>query len=87
MNKTLLGLAVLPFVAGNAIAAQPLTDKQMDQVAAGHILVETDTTDTTFIGVSVGGPLFVAPPSSVATTLGDVILPLTTIQVIWGAIP
>lgn len=35
MNKFTLGLAVLPFLAGPALAGQPLTDKQMDTVTAG----------------------------------------------------
>ncbi len=36
MKRLLLGMAILPFVAGVALAAQPLTDKQMDKVTAGH---------------------------------------------------
>jgi hypothetical protein len=87
MNRTLMGLAVMPFVAGTAIAAQPLTDKQMDKVTAGHFLVLSETTDVSFVGISIEGPLFIPPPSTTATTLGNVILPLTTIQVIWGAVP
>jgi hypothetical protein len=35
MNKLLLGLAALPFLAVAASAAQPLTDQQMDRVTAG----------------------------------------------------
>lgn len=37
MNKFTLGLAVLPFLAGPALAGQPLTDKQMDTVTAGFV--------------------------------------------------
>jgi hypothetical protein len=35
MKKVLMGLAVLPFLAGVAAAGQPLTDQQMDRVTAG----------------------------------------------------
>ena len=35
MKRLLMGLAVLPFFAGLAVAAQPLTDQQMDRVTAG----------------------------------------------------
>ncbi|MGE0258714.1 MAG: hypothetical protein AB7H71_00905 [Alphaproteobacteria bacterium] len=35
MKKTLMGLAVLPFLAGAAVAAEPLNNQQMDWVTAG----------------------------------------------------
>ena len=35
MKKVLMGLAALPFLAGVAVAGQPLTDGQMDRVTAG----------------------------------------------------
>lgn len=35
MNKVLMGLAALPFLAGTAVAGQPLTNHQMDLVTAG----------------------------------------------------
>jgi len=41
MNKVLLGLAALPFLAGAAFAAQPLTDQQMDVVTAGFDALST----------------------------------------------
>jgi hypothetical protein len=41
MNKVLLGLAALPFLAGAASAAQPLTDGQMDTVTAGFDALST----------------------------------------------
>jgi len=85
MKKLLLGLAVLPFVAGVALAAQPLTDRQMDNVVAGHDLSLIETTDVSLIIIRVNEPP-VAPPSN-NLTVGNVILPLTTIQVIWQAIP
>lgn len=41
MNKVLLGLAALPFLAGAASAGQPLTDSQMDTVTAGFASIST----------------------------------------------
>ena len=35
MKRLLMGLAALPFAAGVAMAAQPLTNQQMDRVTAG----------------------------------------------------
>jgi hypothetical protein len=35
MKKLLFGLAALPFLAGVALAAEPISDAQMDQVTAG----------------------------------------------------
>jgi hypothetical protein len=35
MNQLLLALAALPLVAGVASAAEPLSDTQMDRIAAG----------------------------------------------------
>jgi len=35
MKKVLMGLAALPFLAGAALAGQPLTDQQLDRVTAG----------------------------------------------------
>ena len=35
MKKVFLGLAALPFMAGVAMASQPLTSQQMDRVKAG----------------------------------------------------
>jgi hypothetical protein len=37
MKKVLMGLAILPFLAGVAVAGQPLNDRQMDQVTAGFL--------------------------------------------------
>jgi len=85
MKKLLLGLAILPLAAGVALAAQPLTDKQMDNVVAGHDLSLVETTDVSLIVIRVNEPP-VAPPAG-NLTVGNVILPLTTIQVIWQAIP
>jgi len=55
MKRLLLGLAVLPFVAGVALAQDPvkLTGQQMDKVTAGWDLMETDVSNTsvTVIGI------------------------------------
>ncbi|MGH7116613.1 MAG: hypothetical protein ACREE9_19210 [Stellaceae bacterium] len=86
MKQLLLGLATLPFVAGVAFAAQPLTDNQMDKVTAGHTLTLLETTDVSVIGIRVGvAP--VTPPASAGLLVGNVVLPLTTIQVWWTAVP
>jgi hypothetical protein len=37
MNKVLMGLAALPFLAGAAADGQPLNNQQMDQVTAGFL--------------------------------------------------
>lgn len=39
MKKALMGLAVLPFLFGAAVAGQPLTNQQMDQVTAGFTAI------------------------------------------------
>lgn len=57
MNRMLYGLAALPFVAGVALAGQPvqLTDKQMDKVTAGFDARYDETANTSFVSVSVYG--------------------------------
>jgi hypothetical protein len=42
MNKLLIGLAAMPFLAGVAMAGQPtpLSDTQMDKVTAGTIDIQ-----------------------------------------------
>jgi hypothetical protein len=86
MKKFLLGLAILPFVAGVALAAQPLSDKQMDKVVAGHDLSLVETTDVSIIGIRVNEPVVVFPPTGPQPYL-NVILPLTTIQVYSFVVP
>lgn len=39
MKKALMGLAVLPFLAGVAAAGEPLTDQQLDRVNGGFIAI------------------------------------------------
>jgi len=68
MKKLLLGLAVLPFLAGASLAGQPqaLTDQQMDKVAAGFDFVETDINNVgaTWIGVNLADKSATFCPSS-----------------------
>lgn len=79
MNKVLLGLAVLPFLAGAASASQPLSDTQMDGVTAGHVAlasslatalgsrVVTQTLDTAAVAV-IGTAMSPGIGGSVALT-------------------
>ncbi len=94
MKRLLLGLGILPFVAGVALAGQPLADYQMDKITAGHDLSLIETTDVTQVGIFVNEPAppppttVTKPDGTVATTtlVGHVNLPLTTIQIWWVAI-
>jgi hypothetical protein len=58
MKRLLIGLAVLPFLAGVSLAAQPvpLTDTQMDTVTAGFDFEEHDITNTGVAWVFVNKP-------------------------------
>jgi len=58
MKKLLLGLAVLPFLAGVSLAGQPqaLTDQQMDKVAAGFDFAEVDINNVGAVAVLVNEP-------------------------------
>jgi hypothetical protein len=53
MKSLIYGLAALPFLAGAALAQQPipLTSKQMDQVTAGHF--EEDMSNTSITALSI----------------------------------
>jgi hypothetical protein len=55
MKKLFYGLAALPFVAGLALAGEPmqLNDKQMDKVTAGFDLNEIDISNTSWTQVSI----------------------------------
>jgi hypothetical protein len=85
MNKTVMGLAILPFMAGAALAAQPLTDKQMDKVTAGHDFQTLELTNSTFVSIAIEEPTL-SPPSG-SLIVGNVILPIASMQVVWGIIP
>jgi hypothetical protein len=64
MKKLLLGLAVLPFLAGASVAGQPqpLSDQQMDKVAAGFDFTETDINNVGALNIQINDPL--NPPST-----------------------
>jgi hypothetical protein len=85
MNKTLMGLAILPFLAGTAFAGQPLTDKQMDKVTAGHDFQSLELTNSTFISIAIETPVLAPPAGSL--TVGTVVLPIASMVVTWGIIP
>jgi hypothetical protein len=58
MKKLLLGLAVLPFLAGASVAGQPqpLTDQQMDKVAAGFDFTEIDINNLGAVSIQINDP-------------------------------
>ena len=56
MNKFTLGLAVLPFLGGPALAAQPLSDKQMDTVTAGFTFSVEEQTNFSTILIDINQP-------------------------------
>jgi hypothetical protein len=55
MKKLLCGLAVLPLLAGIALADQPvqLSDKQMDNVTAGFDLSVIERSNTSWTQISI----------------------------------
>lgn len=55
MKRLLYGLAALPFLAGVALAEQPvqLNDKQMDKVTAGFDFFRTEISNTSWTQVSI----------------------------------
>ena len=66
MKRFLYGLAVLPFLAGVSLAAQPvaLSDSQMDRVTAGFDFAEAHITNVGTVSVGVDEP---APVASATT--------------------
>jgi hypothetical protein len=85
MKRTLMGMAILPFLAGIALAEQPLTDKQMDKVTAGHDFQALELTNSTFVSVAIQEPTLAPPVGSLI--VGNVILPIASTQVVFGIIP
>jgi hypothetical protein len=57
MKKLLIGLVTLPFLAGAALAGQPmsLTEQQMDKVTAGFDFreLEVNNVGTAWVGINV----------------------------------
>jgi hypothetical protein len=78
MTKLLCGLAILPLVAGIAVAAplkpakQPvqLSDKQMDKVTAGWDLQETDYSNTSQVWISIYERRTATVPTGSVATYG-----------------
>ena len=85
MKRTLMGMAILPFLVGIALAGQPLTDKQLDKVTAGHDFQALELTNSTFVSVAIETPTLAPPPGSVI--VGNVIIPIASMQIVWGIIP
>ena len=58
MKRLLLGLAVLPFLAGVSLAAQPvpLSDQQMDTVTAGFDFTELKVLNLGTVRVAIDLP-------------------------------
>ena len=85
MKRTLMGMAILPFLAGIALAGQPLTDKQLDKVTAGHDFQALELTNSTFVSIAIERPTLAPPAGSLI--VGNVILPIASTQVVFGIIP
>jgi hypothetical protein len=62
MKRLLMGLAVLPFIAGVAGAAQPLTNQQMDRVTAGF----SANSEANAFGLAIPGSVVETATLSVA---------------------
>ena len=60
-----MGMAILPFLAGIALAGQPLTVKQMDKVTAGHDFQALELTNSTFVSIAIERPTLAPPTGSV----------------------
>jgi hypothetical protein len=85
MIKTLMGLVIVPFLVCTALAGQPLTDKQMDKVIAGHDFSAVEFTNSTYVIVDIQQPVVLPPAGTVA--VGAVSLPIASMVVQWGIIP
>jgi hypothetical protein len=53
MKTLLLGLAALPFLAGVALAAEPLKDAQMDQITGGATCPANFTCTSSTVGTTM----------------------------------
>jgi hypothetical protein len=63
MKRLFFGLAVLPFLAGVSLAAQPvpLSDTQMDAVTAGFDFLETNIQNLGTVRVAIDLPAVACP--------------------------
>ena len=89
MKQTFLAMAILPFLAGAASAAQPLNDPQLDKVTAGHTLFTVETTNSTYVEVSIGTEICSCVATAASTDpesipVGQVVLPAASLTVLWG---
>lgn len=91
MKQTFLAMAMLPFLAGAASAAQPLNDPQLDKVTAGHTLFTVETTNSTYVVLAVGTQICscsavatAAPTDLENISVGQVVLPAASLTVLWG---
>ena len=79
MRKVLIGLAVLPFMAGIAMAGERLSEKQLDGVTAGFTSIsiadaeglvgESGAVLTTTAGLSLVVPVATASAGEISSTL------------------
>jgi hypothetical protein len=83
MKKILLGLAALPFFAGVAMAGQPtsLSDKQMDEVSAGGVLISTLIDYNTQTAVTTFGTQSLFPLQITVSTVNPPPTPTIIISV------
>jgi hypothetical protein len=67
MTRFLYGIATLPFLAGVALAQEPvlLTSEQMDKVTAGFLEIETSNTSATAISIFQRPYLLDPTPNSI----------------------
>jgi hypothetical protein len=67
MKGLLHGLAALPFLAGIALAQQPiqLTNKQMDTVTAGTLIVEVNNTSAVVVSIFQTSYLLDSTPNTI----------------------
>jgi hypothetical protein len=92
MKQTFLAMAMLPFLAGAASAAQPLNDPQLDKVTAGHTLFTVETTNSTFVEVAIGTEICSCVATAASTDpeniipVGQVVLPAASLTVLWGIV-
>ena len=79
MKRLLMGLAVLPFIAGVAGAAQPLTNQQMDRVTAGWGFFASSTAGAN--GIAGPGGAVLTATGSLAAVKALISIPVGGITV------
>ena len=68
MMRLLYGLAALPFLAGIALAQQPmqLTNNQMDRVTAGTLIIEFSNTSAVAVSIFQTPSLLNSTPNAIS---------------------